>query len=84
LPHKYSTITVESHFTNYSYTRRDSRFKHQWKEKYLNFHKCAVVKVGGGHDFGKIRSNIMYNVFAIKNKNQVYQNGEPFLRCVMI
>ena len=33
---------------------------YQWKEKCLNFHKSVVVKVGGGHDFRKVRSCIMF------------------------
>ena len=35
----------------------------QWKEKCMNFQKSAVVKVGSGHDFRKLRSKVMYNVF---------------------
>jgi len=36
---------------------------YQWKVKCLNFHKSAVVKVGDGHEFRKLRSKVMYNVF---------------------
>jgi len=28
------------------------------------FYKSAIVKVGGGHDLRKLRSNVMYNVFS--------------------
>ena len=36
---------------------------YQWKEKYLKFHKSAVVNVGSGHDFRKLRSKAMYYNF---------------------
>ena len=36
---------------------------YQWKEKCLIFHKSAVVKVGGGDDFRKLRSTLMYVLF---------------------
>jgi len=36
---------------------------YQWKEKCLIFHESAVVKVGGGHDFRKLRSTLMYVLF---------------------
>jgi len=37
---------------------------YQCKEKYLNFHKTVVIKVGGGHDFRKLKSKVMYNIFS--------------------
>ena len=36
---------------------------YQWNEKCLNFHKSAVVKGVGDHDFKKMRSNVMHVFF---------------------